>query len=191
MKRLAASQMFSAAALCANAVFAPASAQRNFDAVEIKTTELADGIYMLEGAGGNMGLSVGADGAFLIDDQFAPLAARIKAAIAQVSDQPVEFLVNTHHHGDHTGGNEPFGESGSYIVSHDNVRKRLAASNRGPDALPVLTFEQSVTFHWNGDEIFVWHPVTGAHTDGDAAIFFINANVVHTGDAFVNGGFPF
>ncbi len=114
------------AAICLSA--APALAQRDFSAVEIKVTEVTDGIYMLEGSGGNIGLSVGEDGAFVIDDQFAPLSDKIMAAIKTVTDKPVEFVLNTHHHGDHTGGNEAFGETGAYIVAHDNVRGRLGRS---------------------------------------------------------------
>lgn len=184
----------------AAAAFGVSAAQNNFENVEITTTEVADGIYMLAGAGGNIGLSTGADGAFLIDDQFAPLSDKIKTAIAAVTDDPVEFLVNTHWHGDHTGGNEAFGESGAHIVAHDNVRKRLKdgltrASGRttppAPDAaLPVITFSHALSFHWNGDHVKVWHP-ENAHTDGDAILYFKNANVVHMGDVFFNGGYPF
>ncbi len=178
----------------------PAWAQGDFSSVEIKTTPLGDGVYMLEGAGGNIGLSVGEDGAFVIDDQFAPLSAKIMAAIADVTDQQVEFVLNTHYHGDHTGGNEAFGKSGAHIVAHDNVRKRLiegraqADGSRSPsapkDALPVITFSHSMSFHWNGRDIRVWHP-DPSHTDGDAIIFFKDANIVHMGDVFFNGGYPY
>lgn len=181
-------------------VAAPATAQRNFDDIEIKTTEVTEGIYMLEGAGGNIGLSVGADGAFVIDDQFAPLADKIMAAIKAVTDDSVAFVVNTHFHGDHTGGNEAFGKAGAHIVAHDNVRKRLKEGTVRPSgnntppapeaALPVITFGKSLTFHWNGDEIHVWHP-KNAHTDGDAFVYFKNSDVLHMGDVFFNGGFPF
>ncbi len=177
-----------------------AFAQRDFSNVEIKTTKVADGIYMLVGAGGNIGLSIGDDGSFVIDDQFAPLSEKIMAAIKAQTDAPVEFVLNTHFHGDHTGGNEAFGKAGSHIVAHDNVRKRLiegrerADGSRTPpapaDALPVVTFSQTISFYWNGQDIHVWHPDT-AHTDGDSIVFFKTANVVHMGDVFFNGGYPF
>ena len=167
-------------------------AQRDFSKVEIKTTELVDGIYMLEGAGGNMGLSVGDDGAFLIDDQFAPLSEKIIAAIAAVTDKPVEFVLNTHYHGDHTGGNEEFGKAGAHIVAHDNVRKRLMSGDApaAPDALPVITFSDTTTFYWNGHEIHVFHP-KHAHTDGDAIVIFRDINVVHMGDVMFSGLYPY
>lgn len=177
-----------------------ACAQRDFSEVEIKTTEVSDGIYMLQGAGGNIGLSTGDDGAFVIDDQFAPLADKILAAIDEVSDNDVAFVLNTHWHGDHTGGNEAMGDAGAHIVAHDNVRKRLKegltrAGGRptepaAPGALPVITFSHALSFHWNGEKIRVWHP-DNAHTDGDAIVFFKDANVVHMGDVFFNGSYPY
>lgn len=173
-----------------------AFAQQDFSKVEIKVTPVAGAIYMLEGAGGNIGVSVGDDGIVIIDDQFAPLAPKIKAALASISKEPVRFVVNTHYHGDHTGGNEAFGESAP-IVAHENVRKRLAAGTPEADqppapagALPVLTFNDRVTIHLNGEDIRALH-VPHAHTDGDAAIFFSKSNVVHMGDLFFNGRFPF
>ena len=171
---------------------APACAQRDFSSVEIKTTEVVDGVYMLEGAGGNIGLSVGEDGAFVIDDQFAPLSEKIMAAIAAVTDNPVEFVLNTHYHGDHTGGNEPFGKSGAHIVAHDNVRHRLADAEKGtpPDALPVITFSETATFFRNGQEIHIWHP-ENAHTDGDGIVIFRTSNVVHMGDVMFSGRYPY
>lgn len=178
----------------------PAAAQRDFSGVEIKTTELGGGVYMLQGAGGNIGLSVGEDGAFVIDDQFAPLAEKIVGAIGEITDQPVAFVVNTHWHGDHTGGNEAMSGLGAHIVAHDNVRKRLkeglareggSVTPPAPDAaLPVITFSHSMSFYWNGRDIKVWHP-NNAHTDGDAIIFFKDANIVHMGDVFFNGGYPY
>jgi len=179
---------------------APAFAQRDFSDVEITTTEVTEGVYMLKGAGGNIGLSTGDDGAFVIDDQFAPLSKKIIAAIKKTTKENVAFVLNTHFHGDHTGGNEAFGEAGAHIVAHDNVRKRLkegmkrASGGETPPspeiALPVITFSKSMTFHWNGHEIYIWHPEK-AHTDGDAIVFFKEVNVIHMGDVFFNGGYPF
>lgn len=177
-----------------------ALAQRDWSKVEVKTITVAPGIYMLQGAGGNIGLAVGDDGAFLIDDQYAPLTDKVKAAVAAVTNKPIRFVFNTHWHGDHTGGNENLGGAGVLIVAHDNVRKRLAAGqfnemfNRtvppAPKAaLPVITFSESVTFHLNGDEIYAFH-VPPAHTDGDAVVMFRRADVIHTGDLLFNGGYP-
>lgn len=177
-----------------------AMAQPDFSQVTIKTTEVTSSIYMLEGYGGNIGLSIGDDGTFVIDDQFAPLTDRIQQAIAALTDQPVRFVVNTHWHIDHAGGNENLGKGGAIIVAHDNVRKRLekgqfvAAFNAEippapAAALPVITFDQGVTFHWNNETLEVLH-VAPAHTDGDAVIYFKDANVVHTGDLYWNGLYP-
>jgi glyoxylase-like metal-dependent hydrolase (beta-lactamase superfamily II) len=177
------------------------SAQQNFDTVQVRTTPLAKSVYMLTGAGGNMGLSVGDDAVFLIDDQYAPLTPKIRAAIAAVTPKAVRFLLNTHWHFDHTGGNKDHGEAGAMIVAHDNVRKRLStdqfieAFNRTERAqphaaLPVVTFNDTVTFWINGDTVTAFH-VAPAHTDGDAVVYFRNANVVHMGDVFVSAGFPF
>jgi glyoxylase-like metal-dependent hydrolase (beta-lactamase superfamily II) len=173
---------------------------RDWSKVEVTSTKLAEGLYMLQGAGGNIGLSVGADGVFLVDDQYAPLTPKIKAAVAAISPKPVRFVLNTHWHGDHTGGNENLGGEGVLIVAHDNVRKRMSAEqfnelfNRrtppSPDkALPVVTFSDSVTFHLNGEEIHAFH-LPPAHTDGDSVIHFRKANVIHTGDLFFNLAFP-
>lgn len=178
-----------------------AAAQDDFSAVEIKTEQVAEGVYVLFGAGGNIGLSVGADATFLIDDQFAPLTGKIQAAIATVTGRPVDFLVNTHWHFDHAGGNENFGRAGALIIAHDNVRARLATDQEikalgrkvpasPPEALPVITFSESTTFHINGDELHVMH-VAGAHTDGDAIVHFRKANVIHMGDTFFQGMYPF
>ena len=181
---------------------APAQAQEdNFASVQIKTQQVAEGIYMLTGEGGNIGVSVGADGVFMIDDQFAPLSEKIKAAVAALSDQPIRFLINTHWHYDHTGGNELLAADGVIIVAHHNVRKRMAvdteiaafgslipASPKG--ALPVLTFNDNLTLHLNGDEARVIH-YKNSHTDGDSLIHFVNANVIHTGDLWFNGVYPF
>ena len=179
---------------------AAAPAQQDFSGVEIRTVEVGDGVYMLVGSGGNIGLSVGEDGAFLVDDQFAPLTDKIKAAIAGVTDGDISFVLNTHWHGDHTGGNENFGDGGAMIVAHENVRKRLnpeefgevmGRSQQAPAAaLPVVTFSDEVNFYWNGQKLHVAH-VKHAHTDGDAIIWFAGANVVHMGDTFFSGNYPF
>lgn len=171
-----------------------ASAQRDFSEVDIKTTHLADGVFMLEGAGGNIGLSTGKDGAFLIDDQFAPLSARIMAAIREETDADVAFVLNTHFHGDHTGGNADFAAAGAYVVAHENVRKRLkkeiADGEASPAKLPIVTFSDRITFYWNDQIISITHPLP-AHTDGDAAILFKPANVLHAGDLLFNGRYPY
>ncbi len=174
---------------------------QDFSQVQIRTTEVAEGIYMLEGSGGNLGLSVGTDGAFLIDDQYAPLSEKISAAIADITDGDVRFLVNTHWHGDHTGGNENFGNAGAIIVAHDNVRARMSTEQfreifyqripASPEtALPIVTFADRTTFHWNGQRIVVKH-VENAHTDGDSVVWFADADVFHLGDVFFNGFYPF
>src|SRR6266446_1404427 len=189
-------------AVCAAALFAAAaSAQQDFSKVEIETQKLADTVYMMTGAGGNLGLSVGEDAVFVIDDQFAPLTPKIQAAIAKLSSKPVKFLLNTHWHFDHTGGNENLGKAGAVIVAHENVRKRLSTEGfieflgmkTQPEpkvALPVVTFTRDVTFHLNGDELVVTH-VPRAHTDGDSMVRFRKSNVVHTGDTFFNKLYPF
>jgi len=180
-----------------------AVAQQDMDDVSIESKELKAGIYMLTGRGGNMAVSVGKDGPFLIDDQYAPLTEKIKRTIGELSDKPVEFLINTHLHGDHTGGNENFGESGTYIVAHKNVREFLSKKRTisrfgetqtieaSPEAaLPIITFSEDINFHWNDREIHVFH-VTPSHTNGDAVIYFKKANIIHTGDIFFNGFYPF
>ena len=182
------------------AITLPALAQ-DFSKVEIRTTKLGDATYMMEGAGGNLGLSIGEDAVFLIDDQFAPLTEKIQAAISKLTPKPVRFVLNTHWHGDHTGGNENMGKAGAIIVAHENVRSRMGseqfielmkmtekASPKG--ALPIVTFASSVTFHLNGDEIRVFH-VPKAHTDGDAIVHFVKSDVVHMGDVYFNGMYPF
>lgn len=178
-----------------------AAQQEDFSKVEIKPTKLADGLYMLTGAGGNIGLSVGDDAVFLVDDQYAPLTERIKAAIAAITDKPVRFVLNTHWHFDHTGGNENLGQAGALIVAHDNVRKRMSVEQFVKDfnmkipaspkaALPIITFSETTTFHLNGEEIQAVH-VPPAHTDGDSLVHYRKANVLHMGDTFFNGAYPF
>lgn len=175
-----------------------ALAQRDFSKVEIKVTKVAGSVYMLTGAGGNIAISTGEDGIVVIDDQYAPLAPKIEAAMKGISDKPVRFILNTHYHGDHTGGNEYFGQKGT-IVAHDNVRKRLEAGSKArgnetppapKSALPLVTFNDAVTIHLNGEDVKAVHMPHG-HTDGDAVIWFSKSNVVHMGDDFFNGMFPF
>jgi len=172
--------------------------QPDFDKVQIKVTHVAGTVYMLEGAGGNIGASVGDDGIVIIDDQFAPLAEKIRAALKGITDKPVRFVINTHWHFDHTGGNAYFQKQGP-IIAHDNVRERLRSGGKILDmdmkpvpaqALPIITFAHDVSIHLNGEDIRAIHFPHG-HTDGDAVIFFPKSNVVHMGDDFVTYGFPF
>jgi glyoxylase-like metal-dependent hydrolase (beta-lactamase superfamily II) len=169
--------------------------------VEIKTQQVRDGLYMLVGKGGNIGLFIGEDGTFLIDDQFAPLTPKHLAAIRAAGGETPKFLVNTHYHADHTGGNENLGKAGTVIFSHDQVRERLTMETvikafnmvtppQPKAALPVVTFSSDITFHLNGDTLHAFH-VPRAHTDGDSVIHFKSANVIHTGDIFFNGFYPF
>ncbi len=173
-------------------------AQQDWDKVQIKTTHVAGNVYMLEGRGGNIGVSVGEDGILLVDDQFAPLAEKIRKAVQDLKPGNIRFILNTHWHGDHTGGNRVFGKE-STIIAHENVRKRLMTEQRRgsrvtppapKEAWPVITFDRSVSIHFNGEEIKVMHYPKG-HTDGDAVIYFTQSNVVHMGDDFFAGRFPF
>jgi len=190
-----------AALTIAGLSFGAFAQQRNFDAVQIKTTQVAPGIYMLEGDGGNIGVSAGEDGVFIIDDEFAPLSEKIMAAVKAISDRPIRFLINTHWHGDYVGGNENFGKAGVVIIAHDNVYKRMSVGGAitmlkqtyapyPKAALPVITFSQSATFHLNGDDVTSTH-LPPAHTDGDSFIRFAKANVIHTGDVFAAYRYPF
>jgi glyoxylase-like metal-dependent hydrolase (beta-lactamase superfamily II) len=175
----------------------------DFSKVQIKVNKVAGTVYMLEGAGGNIGASVGDDGIVIVDDQYAPLSDKIQAALKDITDKPVRFIINTHYHEDHTGGNGYF-QKQAPIIAHDNVRKRLEtggpAGNGGSvhfdakpqpkEALPIITFDHDVTVHLNGEDIRALYFPAG-HTDGDAVIFFPKSNVVHMGDDFVTYGFPF
>ena len=185
--------------------FAVAGAQ-DFDNVEFKSTKVAGNIYMLQGAGGNIGLFLGSEGVFLIDDEFAPLHEKLMAQIEELAgnsdvDLARTFLINTHYHHDHTGGNELMGESGAVIVAQANVRKRLSVDQAIPflgstnpalkhDGLPLITFTDDLTFHLNGDSVHVIH-VGPAHTDGDAIVQFTKANVIHSGDIVFTNSYPF
>jgi len=181
-----------------------ACAQEDYSKVEIKVVKVAGSIYMLQGAdAGNIAASVGEDGIVIVDDQYAPLADKIRAALKGITDKPIRFVINTHFHGDHTGGNALF-QKDAPIIAHDNVRKRLATGGTagnlgsvksdykaaGKDALPILTFDHDMTVHLNGEDIRALHFPSG-HTDGDSIIFFPQSNVVHMGDDFVRYGFPF
>ena len=189
-----------AAAVALAAVGPAVQAQPNPDEVEVRVVPVAERVWMLQGAGGNIGVSAGEDGVFLVDDQYAPLTPKILAAVKTVSERPVRFVLNTHWHGDHTGGNENLGEAGAVIVAHHNVRERMSAeqfiavfdrtvpaSPRG--ALPVITFGDGVTFHLNGDTLEVVHQPAG-HTDGDSAVVWQGADVIHAGDLFFHGFYP-
>ena len=193
-----------AALACGQAAIA--QQDQDFSKVQIKTTKVSGNIYMLEGQGGNIAASVGEDGIVIVDDQFAPLAEKIQAALKdlKITDKPVRFVINTHYHGDHTGGNVPFNNAGSTLIAQDNVRKRLESGGTAGNgssikmdvkpapkaALPIITFERDVTVHLNGEDIRALHFPSG-HTDGDSIIFFPKNNVVHMGDDFVRYGFPF
>ena len=175
-------------------------AQNDMSKVEIKTTDVAPGIAMLKGAGGNIGVLSGPDGVVLIDDQFAPLSDKIKAAVAKISDKPLRFILNTHWHGDHSGGNENFAKMGVSIIAQDNSRARMMVPYSNPVfgwkadpspaiALPVITFNDSLSFHLDGQDVTCFH-VKNAHTDGDVMVWFPQANVFHAGDCLFIGQFP-
>jgi cyclase len=192
-------------AFAASFMVAAAGAQQpDFNKAEIKSEKLSDNVYMLSSVGvlaGNIGALVGPSGVLIVDDQFTPLVPKIQTAIAQLTSAPVRFVLNTHWHDDHTGGNEPLGKAGAVIVAHDNTLKRLSTEQfldlfnakvppKPPEAWPVVTFADSVTLHLNGEDIEAVH-VANAHTDSDAIIYFRKANVVHTGDVFLGPAYPF
>lgn len=190
-----------AAVLAAGSMLLPAANAQDWDAVQVRSEPVQGNIHVLFGAGGNIGVSIGEDGVFIVDDQFAPLTEKIKAAIAELSDKPIRFAINTHFHGDHTGGNENLGKEGTVIIAHDNVRIRMAEgsfiqafNNRTPaqtgPALPVVTFNDQASLHLNGEQTRMHH-VSNAHTDGDSIIHFEGSNVIHMGDTFFMGRFPF
>jgi len=178
----------------------PTQAQTDWSKVEVKVHKVNGNVYLLEGAGGNIGVSVGPDGILIVDDQYAPLADKIKAALKTLGEGKLKFVLNTHWHGDHTGGNAAFGAEAP-LIAHDNVRKRMSTVQENKffkrttpaspkEALPVITFGHSVSIHFNGEEIRAIHFPTG-HTDGDSVIYFTNSNVIHMGDHFFAGRFPF
>lgn len=194
MNKLLLLTVFLLSTVCINAQ------QRDWSQVQMKATKVAGNVYMLEGAGGNIGVSVGPDGILIVDDQFAPLADKIRASLKELGQGKLRFILNTHWHGDHTGGNVVFGPEAP-IIAHDNVRKRMATEQRSEvfksttpaspkEALPVITFNQTLTVHFNGEEIRAIHFPHG-HTDGDSVVFFTSSNVVHLGDDFFAGRFPF
>lgn len=175
--------------------------ERDFRQVHIKTVPVTKNVYMLQGEGGNIGVSTGPDGVFLVDDQFAPLTPKIQAAIGKLTNLPIRFLINTHWHYDHTGGNENLGKAGVVIVAHDQVYTRMSteqfikAFQRKVEpspfkALPVITFSDTATFRLNNQTIRAYH-VSKAHTDGDSIIHFVEADVIHAGDTYFNGFYPF
>ena len=189
-----------AVALLATALATPLCAQQDFSKVEVKAEQLASGVSVLFGAGGNIGVSHGEDGTVLIDDQFAPLTPKIQAAVAALGASPVKYLINTHWHGDHSGGNENFGKAGALIMAHDNVRVRMASDQKTPFgevkaspkvALPVITYAEGLKLHLNGEEVRVIS-VPPAHTDGDSIVHWTKSNVIHMGDLYFHKmSFPF
>ena len=162
-------------------------AQEQESSIEIQ--KVTENIYMLVGDGGNIGVSVGDDGVFIIDDKYAPLTTKIVNAIKTISDNPIKYVVNTHHHGDHTGGNENLTKLGATIIAHDNVRKRLE-KDKPKESLPIITFNDELNLYINGEQVFAFH-LSNAHTDGDAMLYFTESNVLHTGDIYFNGMYPY
>ncbi len=177
-----------------------AQAPQDFSAVQVVPHQIAEGLYYLEGSGGNIGVSIGEDGVFLIDDQYAPLSEKIIAAVKSISDEPIRFVFNTHHHGDHTGGNQNMGNAGVIIIAQENVRTNLSKAFNGGDltkaltaeqrvSLPIITFADTIDLHLNGHDMHALH-LAPAHTDGDSIVIFKDANIIHTGDVFRTTGYP-
>ncbi|MDA7559219.1 MBL fold metallo-hydrolase [Flavobacteriaceae bacterium] len=158
--------------------------------VKITTIKLSDNVYMLRGSGGNIGISTGSNGVFIIDDQFAKLTPKIIAAIKTISSEPLTILVNTHHHGDHTGGNQNMAKEGVNIIAHENVRQRLVDQSNPMEALPIITFNDRLSIFINGEKVSVYH-VEHAHTDGDAILYFSQSNVLHAGDTYFQNRYPY
>ena len=170
----------------------PANAQDRFADVEVKATAIKGSVHMLTGAGGNIGVSAGEDGVLIIDDQFAPLAEKIAAQLGELGSDEPKYVINTHYHGDHTGSNAFFhSHKGATILAHENVRVRLANDEKiKPEALPTITYEDGIKIYFNGETLHVMHLAVG-HTDGDSVVWFEQPNVMHTGDLFFNGRFPY
>lgn len=170
----------------------PAKAQDRFADVEVKATAIKGSVHMLTGAGGNIGVSAGEDGVLIIDDQFAPLAEKIAAQLGELGSDKPKYVINTHYHGDHTGSNAFFhSHKGATILAHENVRIRLANDEKlKPEALPTITYEDGIKIYFNGETLHVMHLAVG-HTDGDSVVWFEQPNVMHTGDLFFNGRFPY
>jgi len=176
-------------------IFSLSVKAQNLDDVSIETIKLSEHVYMLVGAGGNIGVSIGDDGVFVIDDEYAPLTPKIESVIKSLTDKDLKFLVNTHHHGDHTGGNANMQKLGATIIAQDNVRQHLEMdkqdnNSNDKDGLPIITFNDKLTLYINGEKVSVFH-VEHAHTDGDAMLYFTEANVLHTGDVYFNSMYPF
>lgn len=177
-------------------IFSIAIYAQGMDTVEIKSTKLTEHIYFLEGAGGQIGVSIGNDGIFIIDDQFAPLSDKIIAKLKTLSDKPIKMVVNTHFHGDHTGGNENLAKAGATIIAHENVRSRLETTPKRDgsinpkEALPIITFNDKLSIYINGEEVAIYHS-KNAHTDGDSLLYFTESNVLHTGDTYFSGWYPY